>query len=310
LFRYQVGAIISNSTTPCGEIHSETSTKSPDQGIAHRNFVVTTGNRPATTTVARAVSLAGELGAPYFPRSNHSASNIFRETGAATLLIVQHDRLVASDDHGGEYFYHPNLATVRGHNVLRGTRDVFLDAADLLPGDSVLDCTVGVGCEATLAALTVGDMGSVTGLESEPVLATITRQGMRTFPLDNPKLRAAMSRINIVNADYCDYLEASAPGSYDVVYFDPFFDERLPGSETNVSPLFTFGNQRPLSIDAVLRARTVARKRVVIKLSRFAPFPSILQPYLIERLSGRKAGAAYYVLSTTTSLPACAKQAK
>ena len=266
-------------------------------GTKNELLVVTTGNRPADAAIDRAIALASELGATYAPRTDRSAQGLFDETGAGILLIVQQNRLLALTADGDEYAYHPNLATVRGHNVLSGKRDVYLDAADLAPGDNVLDCTLGFGCEAILAALMVGDTGCVTGLESEPLLAAITRDGMSSFRLTNPRLKDAMNRIDVVNESYSTFLARAGSRSYDVVYFDPFFNQRLPGSEESVSPLFILGNPSGLDENAVLRARLVARKRVVIKLSRFAAFPDALEPYVIRRLAGRKAGAAYTELS-------------
>jgi hypothetical protein len=268
-----------------------------DSGSHGQTLALTTGHKPADSTVSRAAALADELGARFEPRAGRSAAALLAATGAGMLLVVQHDGLTAVGPEGAQYSYHPNLITVRGHNVLIGMRDAFVDAASPQPGDRILDCTVGFGCEAILAALIVGESGTVTGLESVPMLAAMTREGMRSFPLDNPQLRAAMRRIAVVTADYREYLAERADKSEDIVYFDPFFEERLPGSERNVSPLHAFGNSSPLDIDAVSRARTVAVKRVVIKQSRHEALPEALRQHVVRTVFRPKAGAIYYVLS-------------
>ena len=77
----------------------------------------------------------------------------------------------------------------------------------------------------------------------------------------------------VVTADHRDFLPRCAAGAFDVVYFDPFFAERLAGSENSVSPLAHFGDPMPLDTAAVQEARRVARRRVVIKHPKYEPLP-------------------------------------
>ena len=46
--------------------------------------------------------------------------NCSMRPGAERLLIAEHRRLLLRDVGGAEYFFHPNLALVRGLNILRG----------------------------------------------------------------------------------------------------------------------------------------------------------------------------------------------
>ena len=231
---------------------------------------------------------------PKILRRNSSLKGVLAETGAGRLLIVGADRLRLHDrDTGIEYFYHPNLFLTRGSMTLRGEPDPFLAAAALAPGDRVLDCTLGFASEASLAALTVGDPGTVVGLESEPALAAVTRIGLQTFPVPARPLEAALRRVQVVCADYRAYLASCPGGAFDVVYFDPFFPERLTGSEASVSPLFLFGNPAPLSAEAVTDARRVARRRVVVKHPRTVSLPPPLAGEVSETVSSRKSRVVY-----------------
>jgi len=258
---------------------------------------VTTAVRatPALEDEARAVAL--ELNVAYHPRRNVTVSKILQETGADRLVIVAEDRRLLRDrETGCEYAFHPNLAMLRGHNLQRGWRDLFIDAVALVEGDHILDCTLGFAGEATLASFAVGETGRVVGLESVPELAVITKYGVGHFAL-NPKIfRAALRRVEVVNADYRQFLPKCEPRSFDVVYFDPFFDERLPGSDNSVSPLHLFGDQTPLDVDAVLTARTVARRRVVIKTPRVIDLPSKLAELVTEEVTGRKSRVHYHII--------------
>ncbi len=217
------------------------------------------------------------------------------DTGAQRLLVVETNELCLRDAHL-EYRFHPNMLLVRGLNVLRGTRDLFVEAAELKPGDSVLDCTAGFGCEAGLAALAVGETGTVVALESVPELAVVTREGMQSFPLLQKPLRDALRRVVICAADYRDYLPRAANNSFDVVSFDPFFTDPLPGSEHNVNPLARFGNLTPLHIPSVIEAQRVARRRVLIKHPRDHMLPEEIEAVKISELTTRKGAVAYTIL--------------
>lgn len=258
---------------------------------------VTTAANPPPDLEMRARQLADHLHAPYFPRRTLTAARLFAETDASRLLLVERERLRLCDAAtGASYFFHPNLMLVRGLNLKRGARDVFADATELKSGDTILDCTVGFAAEATLAAWLTGETGRVVGLESVPELAVVTREGLQTFPLQTRDLETAMRRIQIVTADYRDYLAACASNAFDVVYFDPFFDERLPGSENSVSPLHVFGNPAPLDVSAVREARRVAKQRVVIKHPKDKPLPPEILSLTTAVAAGRKSKVEYAVL--------------
>jgi 16S rRNA G966 N2-methylase RsmD len=260
----------------------------------HR-VAVTTSVRPDDDLQTRAAGVAQELGFPYHPRRNVNVTRALAEAGADRLLIVSHERLTLRDAAGVEFFYHPNMALLRGLNVLRGWRDVYVDAARLEAGQSVLDCTVGFAAEAMVASLIVGPEGKVVGLESVPELAAVIRDGVRRFAI-NAKLRAALARVEIVTADYRDYLAASPERSFDIVYFDPFFAERLYGSEHTLDPLHAFGNPSPLDPAAVLRAMAVARRRVIVKHSKLDELPAEVEQLVTETITARKSKTVYRVV--------------
>ncbi len=253
--------------------------------------------KPSTALESQARAYAAELQALYVPRIGLSLPDVFAASDADRLLIVGADHLRLRDRASGtEYFFHPNLFQVRAANVLRGAPDHFLEATQLQPGDSILDCTLGFASEASLASLAVGDAGRVVGLESVPELALVTRVGVGSFELHSARLTADLRRVQVVTANSAEYLPQCADASVDVVYFDPFFEHRLSGSEVSVSPLFVFGNPAPLRPDTVAEARRAARRRVVIKHPRDEPLPEPLQAWVTETLSSRKRRVVYSVI--------------
>lgn len=263
-------------------------------------LAVTTSVHPPPALEAAAQGYAAALEAPYVLRSGLSLPALFAASHAERLLIAGQDHLRLRDRAAGaEYFFHPNLFQVRAHNLGHGGRDHFLEAVQLAPGDSLLDCTLGFACEAGLAALTVGPGGQVVGLESVPELALVSRVGTQTLTLHSAMLTAALRQVQVITADARAYLPGCADGSVDVVYFDPFFEHRLSGSEVSVSPLFVFGNPAPLDPLAVAEALRVARRRVVIKHPRDEPLPDPVRDWVTDMAASRKSRVVYSVLEPT-----------
>ncbi len=268
-------------------------------------LAVTTSVHPPSALEAQAREYAAELGAPYVPRLGWSVPGVFAACGAERLLLAGQDHLRLRDRATGtEYFFHPNLFQVRAYNLMHGGRDHFLEAVQLNAGDSLLDCTLGFACEAGLAALTVGESGSIVGLESVPELALVSRVGTQSFTLHSTKLTASLRQVQVVTADAREYLPRLAGLSADVVYFDPFFEHRLSGSEVSVSPLFVFGNPAPLEAETVKEARRVARRRVVIKHPRDEPLPEPVREWVTEVVASRKSRVVYSVLARQEEQPA------
>lgn len=265
-------------------------------------LAITTSVHPPPVLEAAAQRYAAELQATYVPRAGLSLPDLCAASNANRLLIVGADRLRLRDRATDtEYFFHPNLFQVRASNILRGAPDHFLIATQLKPGDSLLDCTLGFASEASLAALVVGETGQVTGLESVPELALVTRVGIQSFTLGSKQLTAALRRVRLVTADSRAYLLSCLDHSVDVVYFDPFFEHRLSGSEVSVSPLFVFGNPAPLDAATVEQARRVARRRVVIKHPHDEPLPPSIAEWVTETVASRKSRVVYRVISPAPS---------
>jgi hypothetical protein len=267
-------------------------------------LVITTSISTGRALECEARSLAARLGGLYAARRDESLEYLARETGAKRLLIVMPNRLVLYDPVSKlEYFYHPNMVLVRAHNLFRGAHDLFAEAVDLRPGDRHLDATLGFGTEAILAALLVGPSGAVTGLESVPELAEVTRCGMQSFVPSSPRIAEAMRRVDVVTASYRDYLARCATGAYDVVYFDPFFGVHLTGANVAVDPLAAFGNCAPLDMASLREARRVARRRVVVKRTKWAPFPEEPAGESARIVTTRRSRLAYFVYEALPPAP-------
>lgn len=259
------------------------------------DLFVTTAFKPSPEREAHARALAGELGAAYVPRRDWGLPHLFGGLPRAErALVVQAERLLLVSRGGDELFYHPNMAFLRLGNLLRGQKDLLLDAAELRPGERVLDATLGYAAEAVLCAHAVGETGEVHGIEAVPELGVVVREGLQTATTDNKTLNALMRRVRVVHlGDHFDYLRACPAGRYDVVCFDPFFDVLLEGSAP-FAPLRRFGHHEPLGRAALDEAQRVARRRVLVKAAKWSESLNALG--ITERVESRSGKVVYGVL--------------
>ncbi len=125
-------------------------------------------------------------------------------------------------------------------------------------GDRILDCTVGLGADALVAATAVGPRGRVIGLESSAALAAWVGEGL--LRCGDP----AADRIEIRAADHLAALVGLPDRSFDVVVFDPMFRHARP-EPAGFDLVRRLADAAPLSAEALARARRVARRWVVVK---------------------------------------------
>ena len=226
--------------------------------------VVTTGRRTDPGNVSIARETAQRLAIPFAPRGDASIEEICEAYDADFVLVAKRG-LLTLQTRAGELAFHSNMAHLRLKNIRFGDgRDRMAEAMGLARGMDVLDCTLGLGADAIVASFVVGEEGSVTGIESSPLVAAVTGYGLAHFTAENYPMQEAMRRIRVVQVDALDFLRGAADGSYDVVYFDPMFRHPLTESR-NLSPLRLVADSRPLSSETVQEALRVARRRVVLK---------------------------------------------
>ena len=257
------------------------------------DFIVTTSHKPDAVLRARAERFASELGCDVAGRHAEGMPVVFaRYPEAQKALIVQSGRLLLVNRAGVEVFFHPNLGAMRLRNVLRGQPDYLLEAMQLQPGESVLDCTLGYAGEATLCAHAVGDSGEVHGIEGSPEWGIVVREGLQVFETDKAALNQAMRRVKVVHlGHHLEFLKACPDKHYDVVYFDPFFDVPVDLTEEMLVPLKAFGDHSPLTQEALTEARRIARRRVVVKAARWS---EQLAGFGITELVGAKSRRVVY----------------
>ncbi len=225
--------------------------------------VTTARNATGSAAVLQAQAWARQLGAEYVERPhNAGVAELLVRYALAALVVGEADgpRIHSA---AGSFAYHPGMAVLRLQQLKRGATDHLLPALGLKPGCRVLDATMGLAADAAISAYVVGSGGTVVGLEASPLLHFAVSWGLAHYEAADADLTVALRRVRPVRAVAAAYLVQCAPGSFDVVYFDPMFRHPVQGAK-GMEAL------RPLSYEAPLDKRTLelalcVSPRVVIK---------------------------------------------
>lgn len=229
-------------------------------------YAVTTSHRTKSELVEEALILARNLGVPFVNRDDKSVDHLCAEFDLAGLVVVSSTR-ISYLARGQEFFFHPGLARLRIKELKYGKTDQMIKAMSLQKGDSVLDCTLGLGTDAIVASFFAGPAGRVTGLEKSPVIAELVRQGLATYPEEDQETAMAMQRVQVINSGHKEYLTGLPPQSYDVVYFDPMFRSPCRHSP-GLNALRSLASPDAVDPETIRLALQVAVKRVVLKERR------------------------------------------
>ncbi|GGA24768.1 class I SAM-dependent methyltransferase [Paenibacillus physcomitrellae] len=231
-------------------------------------MIITTGEHESPKTVMRAKELAeAEQGALYVRRSGRSLDELRARCGDKDILVILENGVRLAGEAERPMDFHPSMSYVRAKRVLKGEKDLMLEAACVALGDVIVDCTAGLGADAMMFAVGTGDQGRVIALESSFPLYMLLKEGLRTYRAKVEAFNEALKRIEVRHTDHLAGLKALPDKSADIVYFDPMFrDPTLESS--SISPLRAYANGEPLSHAAIEEARRVARKTVVLKEKR------------------------------------------
>ncbi|GAB6990122.1 class I SAM-dependent methyltransferase [Paenibacillus pini] len=230
-------------------------------------MIITTGRGADPTIVKRAEDLSRRTNNVYIPRMNGSLARLAAKHKNEDVIVVleQGARLFRSGQLPMEF--HPSMGFVRAKRILKGEYDPMLDSSGITLGNTVLDCTAGLGTDSLVFAVKAGPSGSVTAIESSEALSVLLMEGLATYSSDNAEVNEAMRRISVRHGHHLDVLRSMPDASFDIVYFDPMFREPMLES-ASISPLRSFANPDALSEESIAEAIRVARKTVVLKEKR------------------------------------------
>ncbi len=206
------------------------------------------------------------------------------------ILVVESERLSAVKG-GKRFFFHPSLAVIRKSNIDSGERDYLIESLDLEGNEEVLDCTLGLGSEAMLIAHFL-PRGKVIGLEKSPIIKMIVEDGMKHPEKLYKWIQNAIKRIEIVEADYKEFIRKS-DRKFDCVYVDPMFEH--PSYESSaMNSMRPFADNSSLDVEDIEIMKSIAKKRVVVKAKWN---DSIFEKYDFDKIVGSvKSGIGYGVI--------------
>lgn len=241
-------------------------------GLIGVPLLITTTREPRTEQVEEARRLAAQTGQVYMDRREGALPKIYAdavrrrltsEPAKGILVVRSVDYLVWLPD-GVPFEYHPGMAVHRVKVLAQGGNDPMITAMELKPGERVLDCTAGLCSDALVASFSVGTEGVVQAVESSLPIALTVAKGLCTYETDRRDITAPMRRIRLVAAQSVDVLRQLPDGAFDVVYFDPMFEDPVAES-TGIAPLRQLADPTPLTDTLLAEAARVAARSVVVK---------------------------------------------
>ncbi|WP_270182134.1 class I SAM-dependent methyltransferase [Alkalihalobacillus sp. CinArs1] len=225
-------------------------------------MIYTTAGRPTSSSIEEAKRLAHTYNGHYINRRKRSVNELLNET-QQPILVVGNNKLVLYVDSREPIFFHPNSAMFRCKSLMKGNSDPFVEACGLREGMSLLDCTAGLASDSIVGSLATGSSGMVDACEGS-LLGILLQEGLKKWKTGNEQIDAAMSRVSITLKRYEEVLPTIPDNAYDVVYFDPMFEETILQSD-GVQGIRNVAIYDDLTIEMVKEAKRVARKRIVLK---------------------------------------------
>jgi 16S rRNA (guanine1516-N2)-methyltransferase len=227
--------------------------------------IVTTTAKPSSSALDQAARLSVELSASLKPRGNLTVNKLLTLTEDKRLIVVTENEVRYYDGQSDTpLYFHPSMAFVRVKRLRRGETDPLIQLSGCEEGDHVIDCTAGLASDSLVFSYAVGPTGSITAIESEPVLCALVREGLAGYVTSLPDVNEAMRRINMINSHHMNYLSNLPDKSVDIVYFDPMFRKPIHES-SSMEPLRAVANMDALSLESIEQAQRVARKSIVLK---------------------------------------------
>ena len=233
---------------------------------------VTTSVKCGGAQIDAARQIGDTYHVPYLPRERMSLRHLLDKHGLDYVVTLDRNMRLFMEE--PMLHWHPAMSLPRLKRLSEGGVDVFLSAVSLAEGDCFLDCTLGFGADAILAASAVGEEGCVLGLESSPIIALLTDWGLthEAAGYDSRKrpIAALAGRIRVQAEEALRYLRAQAEGTWDVVYFDPMFRAANMRS-SGLNSIRPFADHTPFGQEVLTEALRVCSKRVVLKERWFSP---------------------------------------
>lgn len=227
-------------------------------------MIITTGEHHAPAAVERAAALAAKSGCRYVPRNRASMARLAELHPGEDILVILEGGARLHRPGEQPMTFHPSMSFVRAKRLLKGEKDTMLEAAGVRPGDTIVDCTAGLGSDSIVFSLGAGHEGKVVAMEDSLPLWALLYEGFAHYASGLQPFDEALRRIEPRCGHHLRLLQEMPDQSADVVYFDPMFRDPVLES-SSISPLRAFANNNRLEEAAIAEASRVARRTVILK---------------------------------------------
>ncbi|GAA0137302.1 class I SAM-dependent methyltransferase [Paenibacillus sp. YSY-4.3] len=227
-------------------------------------MIITTGEHNAPAPVERAAALAAKAGCRYVQRNRASIKRLSELYPGEDILVVLEGGARLHRPGEQPMAFHPSMSFVRAKRLFKGEKDTMLEAAGIRPGDTIVDCTAGLGSDSIVFSLGAGPEGKVIAMEDSLPLWSLLSEGLTYYESGLQPFDEALRRIEPRQGHHLRLLGQMPDKSADVVYFDPMFRDPVLES-SSISPLRAFANNSSLEESAIFEACRVARRAVILK---------------------------------------------
>ncbi|WP_055107941.1 class I SAM-dependent methyltransferase [Paenibacillus ihumii] len=227
-------------------------------------MIITTGEHHAPAAVKRAAALAAKSGCRYVPRNRASMARLAELHPGEDILVILEGGARLHRPGEQPMNFHPSMSFVRAKRLFKGEQDTMLEAAGVKPGDTIIDCTAGLGSDSIVFSLGAGPKGRVIAMEDSLPLWALLSEGLTYYESGLQPFDEALRRIEPRLGHHLGQLELMPDQSADIVYFDPMFRDPVLES-ASISPLRAFANDSRLEEAAIAEACRVARRAVILK---------------------------------------------
>ncbi len=229
-------------------------------------MIITTAYDPNSDMLQRARRIAEQVEGLVVNREKYSLQDMQNKYNEKEMIVVEkkQSKYYADFSDSNPFHFHPSMAILRIKQLQKGDNDLLVNISQLTAGESFLDCSLGLGSDAIVAAYVVGAKGRVVGIESEKVVAALVAEGLSLGWNRNKEIDEAMKRVEVIHSHHLKILQSTPSKSFDVVYFDPMFRHSIQHS-SSISPLRGLANHQELSIEAIKEAKRVAKRMVILK---------------------------------------------
>ncbi|KAA0550139.1 hypothetical protein FZW96_02000 [Bacillus sp. BGMRC 2118] len=226
-------------------------------------MIVTTSSRANAVILQKAKEIAAEIGGSFQLRGRDSIQDLQQKYTSEVLVVGKTRTELFLPGNNDPIFFHPNSAMFRIKRLIAGGNDPLIDACGLSEGMSFLDCTLGLASDAIVASYAVGTSGVIKGIEGNQTTAYLVSAGLKTWDSGIPQMNVAMGNIEVIWGKSFEYLSNCEDQTFDVIYFDPMFEETIDSS--GIKGIKQLALYDDVTVAMMKEAKRIAKKRIVLK---------------------------------------------